>query len=120
VPLGEPAPWYERNSFRYSNPAYDEQVDQMLAALGANADEATLVDIFTKAMDIWYEDLPVTPLTQAPALVPFNYTYWDGWPNEQNPWMMPVNWWATMNLLLTGYQDTETGEWVPGIHATGQ
>ncbi len=63
-------------------------------------------------MAIWYEDLPVTPLTQAPALVPFNYTYWEGWPNAENPWMMPVNWWATMNLLLTGYPSPSTGEWV--------
>lgn len=120
VPLGEPAPWYERNSFRYQNPEYDATVDEMLAALGANADEATLVDIFGRGMAIWYEDLPVTPLTQAPALVPFNTTYWVGWPDAENPWMMPVNWWATMNLLLTGYESPETGEWVPGIQAAGE
>ncbi len=120
VPLGEPAPWYERNSFRYSNPEYDAVVDQMLQALGENADEATLVGLFQQAMEIWYADLPVTPLTQAPALVPFNYTYWQGWPNAENPWMMPVNWWATMNLLLTGYESQETGEWVPGIQPAAQ
>ena len=120
VPTGEPAPWYERNSFRYQNPAYDAIVDEMLMALGENADEATLVDIFTRGMEIWYADLPVTPLTQAPALVPFNTTYWEGWPSAENPWMMPVNWWATMNLLLTGYESPATGEWVPGIHPAGQ
>jgi len=120
VPVGESAPWYERNSFRYNNPEYDAIVDEMLAAIGANADEATLVEIFGRAMAIWYADLPVTPLTQAPALVPFNYTYWDGWPNAENPWMMPVNWWATMNLLLTGYESPDTGEWVEGIHPTMQ
>ncbi len=120
VPLGEAAPWYERNSFRYNNPAYDATVDEMLAALGANADEATMIEIFHRAMEIWYADLPVTPLTQAPALVPFNSTYWAGWPNAENPWMMPVNWWATMNLLLTGYESPKTGEWVPGIHSTVQ
>ncbi len=112
VPLGEPAPWYERNSFRYQNPEYDAIVDEMLAALGANADEATMIDIFSRGMAIWYEDLPVTPLTQAPALVPFSTTYWQGWPSADNPWMMPVNWWATMNLLLTGYESPSTGEWV--------
>jgi len=120
VPTGQSAPWYERNSFRYQNPAYDAIVDEMLAALGANADEATLVEIFHRAMEIWYADLPVTPLTQAPALVPFNTTYWEGWPSAENPWMMPVNWWATMNLLLTGYESTTTGEWVPGIHSAVQ
>lgn len=120
VPTGEPAPWFERNSFRYQNPEYDAIVDEMLVALGESADEATLVEIFSRAMELWYADLPVTPLTQAPALVPFNYTYWDGWPNAENPWMMPVNWWATMNLLLTGYESPSTGEWVPGIRPAGQ
>jgi peptide/nickel transport system substrate-binding protein len=120
VPTGEAAPWYERNSFRYNNPEYDAIVDEMLTAIGENADEATLVDIFKRGMEIWYEDLPVTPLTQAPALVPFNTTYWQGWPDEENPWMMPVNWWATMNLLLTGYESPETGNWIPGIHSAVQ
>ncbi|MEZ4675600.1 MAG: ABC transporter substrate-binding protein [Caldilineaceae bacterium] len=120
VPVGEPAPWYERNSFRYQNPDYDAVVDEMLAALGEGADEATLIEIFTRGMEIWYNDLPVTPLVQAPALVPFDTTYWQGWPSADNPWMMPVNWWATMNLLLTGYPDSETGEWIPGIHPAGQ
>lgn len=120
VPLGESAPWYERNSFRYNNPEYDAIVDEMLLALGRNADEAELIDLYTQAMEIWYADLPVTPLTQAPALVPFNYTYWEGWPSADNPWMMPVNWWATMNLLLTGYESPSTGEWVPGIQQAGQ
>lgn len=120
VPTGELAPWYERNSFRYQNPEYDAIVDEMLTALGENADEATLVDIYRRAMAIWYADLPVTPLTQAPALVPFNTTYWQGWPNADNPWMMPVNWWATMNLLLTGYPKADGSGWVEGIHPAGQ
>ena len=108
------------NSFRYKNPEYDAVVDEMLAALGKNADEATLVDIFKRGLEIWYNDLPVTPLTQAPALVPFNTTYWKGWPDAENPWMMLVNRWATMNLLLTGYKSPATGEWVPGIQPAGQ
>lgn len=119
VPTGEPAPWYERNSFRYQNANYDAIVDEMLAALGEGADEAAMVDIFRRGMEIWYADLPVTPLTQAPALVPFNTTYWQGWPDADNPWMMPVNWWATMNLLLTGYPGPD-GEWIEGIHPASQ
>jgi peptide/nickel transport system substrate-binding protein len=92
----------------------------MLAALGGGADEATLIDIYDRGMAIWYNDLPVTPLVQAPALVPFNTTYWEGWPSAENPWMMPVNWWATMNLLLTGYPAQDGSGWVEGIHPAGQ
>ena len=113
VPLGEPAPWYERNSFRYQNPALDTVVDQMFQVLPD--DTATLTGLYQDAMAIWLKDLPVLPLVQAPALVPFNSTYWQGWPTAEDPWNMPVNWWATFNLVVNGYADPETGEWVGGL-----
>ena len=68
--------------------------------------------LYHDAMAIWLRDLPVVPLTQAPALVPFNSTYWQGWPTADNAWNMPVSWWATFNLVLTGYPNA-TGGWVP-------
>jgi peptide/nickel transport system substrate-binding protein len=113
VPLGENAPWYERNSFRYQNPEFDAIVDQMLA-LPPDA-EAELIPLFQQAMEIWLRDLPVIPLVQAPALVPFNSTYWQGWPTAEDPWNMPVSWWATFNLVLNGYPNAETGDWMGGI-----
>ncbi len=61
-------------------------------------------------------DLPVIPIVQAPALVPFNSTYWTGWPTADDPWNMPVSWWATFNLVINGYESPTTGEWVGGIN----
>jgi peptide/nickel transport system substrate-binding protein len=113
VPLGENAPWYERNSFRYQNEEFDAIVDQMLAT--PPDDHDTLIPLFQQAMEIWLPDLPVIPLVQAPALVPFNSTYWQGWPTAADPWNMPVSWWATFNLVLNGYESPESGEWVGGI-----
>lgn len=113
VPLGELAPWYERNSFRYQNPALDAIVDQMFQV--APDDTAALTPLFHDAMEIWLADLPVVPIVQAPALVPFNSTYWTGWPTAEDPWNMPVSWWATFNLVINGYPNPETGEWVGGI-----
>jgi peptide/nickel transport system substrate-binding protein len=117
VPLGEPAPWYERNSFRYKNPDFDAVVNQM--AQTPDEDLATMTDLFHQAMAIWFEDLPVIPVVQAPALVPFTTTYWEGWPNADNPWNMPVSWWATFDLVITGYPSPVTGEWVGGIRPAG-
>jgi peptide/nickel transport system substrate-binding protein len=113
VPLGEPAPWFERNSFRYQNPEFDAIVDQMFQVLPD--DTAALTPLYHDAMAIWLRDLPVIPLVQAPALVPFNSTYWTGWPTAEDPWNMPVNWWATFNLVVNGYPDPTTGEWVGGL-----
>ncbi|MGH2562831.1 MAG: ABC transporter substrate-binding protein [Thermomicrobiales bacterium] len=113
VPLGELAPWYERNSFRYQNPALDTIVDQMFQV--PPDDTAALTPLYHDAMEIWLADMPVIPIVQAPALVPFNSTYWTGWPTAEDPWNMPVSWWATFNLVINGYPSPETGEWVGGI-----
>ena len=113
VPLGQPAPWYERNSFRYKNPAFDAVVDEMAKTPPTEVDKMT--DLYHQAMAIWFEDLPVIPGVQAPALVPINSTYWTGGPSADNPWIMPVCWWATFNLVVTGYPSPTTGEWVGGL-----
>ncbi|MHC2995640.1 MAG: ABC transporter substrate-binding protein [Candidatus Atribacteria bacterium] len=116
VPLGEPAPWYERNSFRYKNPGFDAIVDEM--AVTPPSEVEKIKNLFRQAMQIWFEDLPVIPLTQTPALVPFNTAYWVGWPSAADPWNMPVNWWATFNLVISGYPSPKTGEWVGGIRSS--
>ncbi|MBV9356843.1 MAG: ABC transporter substrate-binding protein [Chloroflexi bacterium] len=116
VPLGQPAPFFERNSFRYRNPALDAVVDQMYKV--APNDQATMIKLFHDGLAIWMQDLPVIPVVQAPALVPFNSTYWQGWPNADIPWNMPVSWWATFNLVVTGYRD-QNGNWIGGIKPTG-
>jgi peptide/nickel transport system substrate-binding protein len=117
VPLGEPAPWYERNSFRYNNPEFDAIVDQMKET--PPDDLETNVALFRQAAEYLFRDMPTLPGMQAPALVPFNSTYWEGWPSAENPWNMPVSWWATFNLVINGYPSPETGEWVGGIQPAG-
>jgi peptide/nickel transport system substrate-binding protein len=118
VPLGQSAPWYERNSFRYKNPAFDAIVDQMAVTPPTEVDK--IKSQFHDAMAIWFDDLPVLPLVQAPALVPFSSKYWTGWPSADNPWNMPVSWWATFNLVINGYQSPTTGKWVGGIKPAGK
>jgi peptide/nickel transport system substrate-binding protein len=112
------APWYERNSFRFQNEAFDAVLDEM--AVTPPTEVEKVKDQFHRAMAIWLDELPVIPGMQAPALVPFNSTYWEGWPSADNPWNMPVNWWGTWNLVINGYPSPETGEWVGGIRSTSQ
>jgi peptide/nickel transport system substrate-binding protein len=113
VPLGKLAPFFERNSFRYKNPALDAVVEKMFKI--APDDTAKLTPLYHEAMAIWLKDLPVVPLVQAPALVPFNSTYWTGFPTQENAWNMPVTWWATFNLVLNGYPDPKTGKLIGGL-----
>jgi len=119
VPLGEMAPWYERNSFRFQNAEFDAVLDEM--AVTPPTEEEKIKEQFHRAMAIWLDELPAIPGMQAPALVPFNSTYWEGFPSADNPWNMPVNWWGTWNLVVNGYPSPATGEWVGGItSAMGQ
>ncbi len=113
-----PPPWFERNSFRYNNPEFSAIVDEM--GTTSPDDAEMMISLFHDAMAIWLDELPVVPIVQAPALVPFNSTYWEGWPSAANPWNMPVSWWATFELVVTGYPSPATGEWVGGIRPAGQ
>ena len=112
VPLGKPAPWYERNSFRYKNPDFDKVVNEM--AKTSPDDQATMIKQYHDAMAIWFPDLPVIPMFQAPALVPFSSTYWTGWPDSKDPWNMPVSWWANLSNVIIGYPGKD-GKWVGGL-----
>jgi peptide/nickel transport system substrate-binding protein len=115
VAMGQPAPWFERNSFRYKNPEFDKIVDEM-AKIPPENTEAN-VKLFRQAVEIMFKDNPTIPMVQAPALVPFSTGHWTGWPNAENAWNMPVSWWATFNLVINGYPDPKTGKWVGGIQA---
>jgi peptide/nickel transport system substrate-binding protein len=114
VPLGQQAPWFERNSFRYQNPNLDAIVDQMLKLPPGS--DAQMMSLYHDAMAVWLPDLPNIPIVQAPALVPFNSTYWKGFPNADNAWNMPVSWWATFNIVITGYPNPNGSGWVGGLH----
>lgn len=111
-PLGEEVAWADVNSFRYRNPAYDEIVEEMAATSPSDLEKCT--ELFRAAYEIFFEDLPIIPTTQAPALVPLNYYYWIGWPEADDPWNIPCPWVAQMNTVICGYE-TETGEWVGGL-----
>ncbi|MDW8061586.1 MAG: hypothetical protein RMJ00_02685, partial [Nitrososphaerota archaeon] len=69
-------------------------------------------------MEIFYRDLPIIPVVQAPALIPLNTYYWTGWPTSDNPWITPTPWWAQFLFGVTGYLSPKTGEWVGGIRPT--
>lgn len=111
-PLGEEVDWPDLNSFRYINKEYDAIVEELAITPPTNQEKC--IELFRKAYEIFYKDLPVIPTTQAPALVPINTYYWTGWPDADNPWNMPVPWWATFLTVVAGYP-TEKGEWVGGV-----
>ena len=81
------------DSWRWSGSAaeeYGKLVDQIgVLPLG----DPAIDDLFVQAMNIYYEELPVIPITQAKKIIPFNTTYWTGWPSAANNWIHPPTWW---------------------------
>ena len=85
APTGQDAP----QPYRWSNPDYDKLVDK-LSQLPSN--DATFMPTFLQAMEIWLRELPALPTVKWYLRVPFNLTYWQGWPNEKNPYVCGGGW----------------------------
>ena len=50
------------------------------------ADYDTMQDLFNKAMEIWYREIPEVPLVQWFHRLAMNTMYWENWPTEDNPY----------------------------------
>ena len=84
--------WSGEPAERYS--AIVDQIGQL--SLGSPAIDA----LFIEAMDIWLDELPAIPLVQAGTLLPFDTTYWTGWPTAINNYIQPPVWWQSTHKIL--------------------
>jgi peptide/nickel transport system substrate-binding protein len=57
-------------------------------------------DLVVQAYKYIYDETPVIPLVQAEKLVPFDTTYWTGWPTTDNDYFYPATWWESTHLIL--------------------
>ena len=101
LPVGERAA-DNRNSWRWSGEAaerYGAIVDEMgTLPLG----DPRLDELFLEATEIYLDELPVIPVTQAKKIIPFNTTYWTGWPTAESNYIHPPTWWQgnTLKILI--------------------
>ena len=98
VPLGERSSG--SNHVRWdgmNNEAYSEIVGAMGSLPLGHPD---IIDMVVEAYGYFYEDLPFVPLNQATKLVPFNSTYWEGWPTSGNNWNHPATWWQSTHQFF--------------------
>jgi peptide/nickel transport system substrate-binding protein len=43
--------------------------------------------------------MPAIPVIQTIYFMPWNQTYWKGWPTEGNYYTLPFTWWATFSKV---------------------
>jgi peptide/nickel transport system substrate-binding protein len=53
------------------------------------------------------EDMPFIPLVQSTKLLPFNTTYWTGWPTADNPYIKPGFWSGSAHLIIHNLEPTQ-------------
>ena len=101
VPVGERAQY---NGWRWRNERYSDIVDEIgVLAL----DDPSIDTLFVQAMEIWLEELPVIPITQAKKLIPFDTTYWTGWPSQDNEYIHAPTWWQSTHKIIHNLRPVE-------------
>jgi peptide/nickel transport system substrate-binding protein len=99
-PIGEKCPFAGSLCSRYSNPEFDQLIDQMEASPAGTPDSPTYVASANKALDIYLRDMPEIMLTEELHVVTFNETYWKGWPSAADPYVAPYPPWEAWRLII--------------------
>ncbi|WP_306118055.1 MULTISPECIES: ABC transporter substrate-binding protein [unclassified Roseitalea] len=99
VPVGERSPGFN-NTARWDSEgakAYSEIVDAM-ATMPLGAPE--IPDMVAEAYQYLDAEMPFIPLVQAFKLMPFNTTYWEGWPTNDNYYNHPFFHWNSAHQII--------------------
>jgi len=96
-----------QNGWRWSGEMADEYsaiVDEIgTLPLG----DPAIDEMFVEAMRLWMAELPVIPITQAKKIIPFDTTYWTGWPTAENNYMHPPTWWQSTHAIIHNLQPVQ-------------
>jgi len=96
-PVGERA---SGNQWRWSGPAAEEY-SKLVDEIGSlPLGDPKIDELFVKATKIWFEELPVIPITQARKIIPFDTTYWTNWPTFENDYIHPPTWWQHTHYII--------------------
>ena len=91
---------------------HNEQANELLQKLAATPNEDEQVQYLRELTKIWLEDVPAVPVYTGTVFYEANTKYWKNWPNEKNPYGVPIFWpgfgtWGTA-LALLGVQPAST------------
>ncbi|MCX6048457.1 MAG: ABC transporter substrate-binding protein [Chloroflexi bacterium] len=93
APVGQPTTY---NS-RWQNKDYDAVLEEMAKVQKENP---TYMDLYLKALEIFLDELPDCPVQQWLHRIPYNQTYWTGWPTQDNAYVNGAFWHLTFPLIL--------------------
>ncbi|MBX3012060.1 MAG: twin-arginine translocation signal domain-containing protein [Caldilineaceae bacterium] len=92
-PVGTPTTY---NS-RWRNTDYDAILEEMAKV---PKEDAGYMDLYLQALEIFLDELPDCPIQQWLHRIPYNQTYWTGWPTQDDPYVNGAFWALTFPLIL--------------------
>jgi len=90
---------------QYSNPEYDKLIDA-LDGIPPSPDDKKYTDLVHQAVDIYLRDVIEITLSEERWVRTYNWHYWKGWPNAEDPYVAPYALWAGIQLALLKIQPT--------------
>ena len=99
VPVGERSPGFN-NTARWDSEAaaaYSEIVDGMA---GLQLGDPSKPGLVAEAYQYLDAEMPFIPLVQSFKLLPFNTTYWTGWPTAEDDYNHPFFWWNHTHQII--------------------
>ncbi len=98
-PVGTPTTY---NS-RFRNEAYDAVLEEMAKV---SPERPEYMDLYLQALEIFLDELPDCPVQQWLHRIPYNTSYWTGWPTADDPYLNGAFWHLTFPLILHRLQPT--------------
>ncbi|MGH7059332.1 MAG: ABC transporter substrate-binding protein, partial [Stellaceae bacterium] len=86
------------NFSHWKNEDFDKIVDEVY--ITDPKDVAKLKKLFRSAMEIWLPELPDIQLVQNYHRIPFNTTYWEKFPTEEDSYVNGASWHLTFPIVL--------------------
>jgi peptide/nickel transport system substrate-binding protein len=90
---------------QYQNPEYDAIIDQ-LDGIPPSPNNPAYTDLVREAIEIYLRDVIEITLSEERHVRVYNYHYWTGWPNAENPYVAPYALWASIMLALLRIEPT--------------
>ena len=98
-PIGQPT----AQSSRFQNAEYDAILAQMAVI---SKDNPEYMDLYLAALEIYLDNCIDAPIQQWMHRIPYNQTYWTGWPTVDNPYVNGAFWALTFMITLQNLEPT--------------
>ncbi len=106
APVGERAPG-GNNHVRWSGPDND-RYSELVAQIGSlPLGDPQILPLVREAYALYYDAMPFIPIAQAKKLIPFDNTYWTGWPTAENNYNHPATWWMSTHQIIHNLRSTQ-------------